>query len=90
MSDFQLSINNRGRQGLNLGNFQLQLDPAIEAEMEALGTMIRDGRMRRICLTPNWNLFQESDLDRMLRRPGPAPAPPLVPRGAGPAVPRPG
>lgn len=90
MSDFQLSINNRGRQGLNLGNFRLQLDPAIEAEMQALESMIRDGRFRRICLTPNWSMFQESDLDRMLRRPLPAPSAPLVPRGAGPAVPRPG
>ncbi|MDJ0656363.1 MAG: hypothetical protein QNJ40_19545 [Xanthomonadales bacterium] len=72
----------------SLGNFQLRLDPEIEAEIRRLGAAPPSPRLRSLFLNPNWAGFQQSNLDWMLRQP-PAPgAPPAVPRGAGPATPR--
>jgi hypothetical protein len=74
-----------------LGDYQLRLDPAIEAQIRVLTMRTPSPTMRTIVLTPPWSLFDSSYLDRMLATPPPAnPRAPLVPRGAGPSTPRPG
>jgi len=70
------------------GEFQLRLDPSIEAELRRLELEIGTGRFRQLCLSPDWSRFYQSDLDRLLTAPPPSPRPPLVPRGAGPSTPR--
>ena len=91
MGNFDLRLGQARPASPNLGNFRLQLDPAIEAEMRALEAMIRDGQLQRAWLTPNWALFQESQLDRMLRQTPPVPPQrPVLPRDAEEPRPRPG
>src|SRR6266545_1512452 len=75
--------------GPMLGDFQLRLDPELEAQIRALQSAPPSGRLVNLFLQPNWNALQQSMLDRMLLMPPPAPpSQPLVPRGAGPATPR--
>ena len=75
----------------SLGDFQLKLDPAIEAQIRALTAGAPSPSLRTLVLTPPWPLFGPSHLERMLMTPPPSnPTQPLVPRGAGPSTPRPG
>ena len=75
----------------SLGDFTLHLDPRLEAEIRALGVGTPSPALRTLILSPPWTLFDQSHLDRMLATPPPTnPTAPLVPRGAGPATPRPG
>ena len=67
----------------------LRLDPEIEARIRALQIELGNGGFRRRLLRPNFTQFSQSHLDWMLRQPLPAPQPPLVPAGRGPATPRP-
>ncbi len=74
-----------------LGDFQLKLDPAIEAQIRVLAMGPPSPSLRTIILTPPWSLFDTSYLNRMLTTPPPSnPTAPLVPRGAGPSTPQPG
>jgi hypothetical protein len=75
---------------LGLGDYRLRLDPEIEAQFRALQTAPPSPRLVNLVLRPSWRSLQQSTLDRMLLQPPTAPAPPLVPRGAGPATPRAG
>jgi hypothetical protein len=68
---------------------ELHLDPEIEAQIRALQAEIEGGRFQRILLRPDFAQFSQSHLSWMLRQPAPAPRPPLVPAGQGPATPRP-
>lgn len=78
----------------SLGQFVLELDPRIQAEIRALmqqaDAAAPSPSLRALVLRPSWERFQQRHLDRMLLQPLPRPAAPLVPRGAGPATPRPG
>ena len=47
------------------------------------------GLLRTRLQNPDWTLFRQSDLDRMLREPAPAANRSATPRGRGPATPRP-
>lgn len=91
MSDFTLRYGGP-RRGPSLGVGQLQLDPRIEAEIRALRTGPPSPTLRNQVLRPNWTNIDPS----LLTRPNPALGPPpsaqapLVPRGRGPATPRPG
>jgi hypothetical protein len=74
-----------------LGDFQLKLDPAIEAQIRVLAMGRPTPAVRMLVLTPPWWLFDTSYPNRMLSTPPPSnPTAPLVPRGAGPSTPRPG
>ncbi|MFN8178529.1 MAG: hypothetical protein U0167_11380 [bacterium] len=76
---------------ISLGDYTLKLDPAFQAEMSALSSAPPSPRLLNLILTPSWNLFDQSYLNRMLASPPPSrPSAPLVPRGAGPDTPRPG
>jgi hypothetical protein len=80
---------------LSVGKFELKLDPRIEAEIRALGQRADAApaipMLRARALCPSWQLFEQRHLDWMLRQPLPTRRDaPLVPRGAGPASPRPG
>ncbi|MEW8027404.1 MAG: hypothetical protein AB2806_06640 [Candidatus Thiodiazotropha sp.] len=70
----------------NLGNYQLRLDPEIEAQMRA-GSL--PPRIQRLILQPNWRSFDRNLLNFMLLQ---APATTPSPRqpAPGPAAPRPG
>lgn len=72
----------------SLGNFQLRLDPEIQREIQALQSAPPTPRLRNLFLRPNWRLFRQDELTRMLAEP-PTPSPaPFVPRGRGPSTPR--
>ena len=107
MSDFQLTLPSFGyqRPALSLGDFQLQLDPKIAAEIRAIHTNavpqpsrtpspnpgMAFPQLRNYWLQPDWAALQQSAvLQRLLLTPPGAPSPPLVPRGAGPATPQSG
>ena len=80
------------RSGPSLGVGQLRLDPQIEAEIRALRSGPPSPRLRHLVLRPNWARMDCAWLDQRiatLHIPPAAPAP-LVPRGRGPATPRPG
>jgi hypothetical protein len=91
MGDYDLTWPGPRRPSL-LGDYHLHLDPQIEAEIRATEARQTFERLREVWLRPDW-----WQLERILpqqppwlqMRP-PAPAAPLVPRGAGPATPRPG
>jgi len=86
-SDFTLGWRPRP---ISLGDFRLRLDPAIEAQIRVLANPPSPG-LRTIVLSPPWSLLDHNALNRILMAPSPArPSAPLVPRGAGPATPRPG
>jgi hypothetical protein len=72
----------------SLGDFRLQLDPAIQAEIQALQAGRPAPRLRQLILQPPWSRIQQDRLDRILSQPPPPGAPPLVPRGAGPRTAR--
>ncbi|ANM31008.1 hypothetical protein ABI59_17660 [Acidobacteria bacterium Mor1] len=74
---------------LNLGNFRLQLDPDIESEIRRLQGGVPSIVLRNRLMNPSWRLFQPSQMD-WLQMPPPTASTPSVPRGAGPATPRPG
>lgn len=89
MSDYQLRLD-RTPPGPTLGDFRLRLDPALDAQMRALEAVTLAGRLQRLCLTPDWTHFDPGPLARLWTAPQPHPRSPFVPRGAGPATPRPG
>src|SRR5256885_3213750 len=72
----------------NLGDYHLQLDPQLAAEIQALQSRPPTPRLRNLVLYPDWMLLEPMTLDRILRTPPPAPAPPLVPRGEFRGAPR--
>lgn len=75
--------------GPTLGDYQLHLDPTIEAELTALQSGTPSRRLRHLVLFPNWLSLQASTLDRILRTAPPAhTSPPIVPRGAYHGTPR--
>ncbi len=91
MGDFQLNWPGPRRPSLFGDEFQLRLDPQIEAEIRAIEARQRFERLRTIWLRPDWLTLQQSlpEQPRWLQvRPLP-PTAPLVPRGAGPETPRP-
>jgi len=62
------------------GDYQLQLDPSVEAEINAL-LLGPNPLLRNLVLFPNWLALQPTTLDQILRTPPPA-------RSSGPVVPR--
>ncbi|MES9896230.1 MAG: hypothetical protein ABW141_15175 [Candidatus Thiodiazotropha endolucinida] len=86
MGDYTLGA--RGSR-FNLGNYQLRLDPEIEAQMAQMRAGTLPLRIQRLFLQPNWRNFDRNLLNYIsLQRPvttanSRQPAP-------GPAVPRPG
>lgn len=83
MTDLQFS------QRPSLGDFRLRLDPEIEAQFRNLQTAPPSTTLRNLFLQPGWAGLQQSSLDHLLATPPPSSASqPLVPRGAGPSVPR--
>jgi hypothetical protein len=78
------------RSGL-LGDYHLHLDPQIAAEMRAIEARQNFERLRGIWLRPEWwQLEQVLQPQRQwLQAPPASASPPPVPRGAGPATPRP-
>lgn len=70
-----------------LGDYQLHLDPAIEAELNAL-LLGPNPRLRSLLLFPNWLALQPTTLDQMLRTPPPRASGPVVPRGEYHGTPR--
>ncbi|MCG7874740.1 MAG: hypothetical protein N0C90_00240, partial [Candidatus Thiodiazotropha endolucinida] len=86
MGDYTLGA--RGSR-FNLGNYQLRLDPEIEAQMAQMRAGTLPLRIQRLFLQPNWRNFDRNLLNYiLLQRPvttanSRQPAP-------GPAVPRPG
>ncbi|MEL6523646.1 MAG: hypothetical protein AAFQ66_21910 [Pseudomonadota bacterium] len=93
MSDFQLrtpELSFRQPNRLSLGDYQLRLDPTLQAEIEALRSGPPSPQLRQLILRPNWRNYAATQPDPRLTAP-PTPArPPLVPQGAGPDTPRPG
>jgi len=88
MGDFDLTLPRRQNR-YSLGDYQLVMDPRIEAAILELRTQPPAPVLRNLFVSPNWELLQESQLDAALGQP-PAQTTPLVPRGAGPATARPG
>ena len=70
-----------------LGDYQLHLDPALEAEINAL-VVGPSPLLRNMVLFPNWLALQPNTLDRILRMPPAQPSAPLVPRGEYQGTPR--
>jgi len=91
MGDFQLTRPGPRRPGL-LGDYQLHLDPEIEAEIRAIEARQNFERLREVWLRPDWWRLDQivPQQPQWLRMRPVAPSPPLVPRGAGPDTPRPG
>ena len=85
MGEFNLSLPGH-RHRFSLGNYQLQLDPQIEAAILALQNQPPRPVLRNLFLHPNWAAMQQSQLDAMLRQPLPPARAPLVPRGRGPTT----
>ena len=86
MSDFQLqtgSLQLPRASRPSLGNYALQLDPQLQADIRALLDNPPGPRLRMVCTDPNWQRLQQSELDRILRQPLSTPSP-LVTPGAGP------
>jgi len=67
----------------------LKLDPEIEAKMRAIKFELDIMRLRGSFLKPDFNLLRGIDLGSPITGAAKPPAP-LVPRGKGPAKPRPG
>jgi hypothetical protein len=90
MSDFQLTWPGPRRPSLLGDEYQLKLDPEIEAEIRAIEARQRFERLRSLWLRPDWTTLQQILPQQPLwLRPSSAPtSPPLVPSGAGPATPR--
>lgn len=88
MGDFDLRLPGQRRR-YSLGVGPLRLDPAIEREIRALQHNPPSPRLRNLFLRPNWHSLQQAYINELLRQPPAAPAAPLVPRGRGPATPRP-
>ena len=65
MGDHHLALQTSA---FSLGNTQLQLDPAIEAEIRKLAIGEVSPRLRNLFLHPDWNEVKEIDLERMLRQ----------------------
>ncbi len=87
MSDFQLrtpSLQLPRASGPSLGNFALQLDPQLQAEIRALLDNAPSQRLRGLFSHPEWRRLQQAELDRILRQPPFTPTPAFTP-GAGPA-----
>ncbi|MEW8228287.1 MAG: hypothetical protein AB2748_21355, partial [Candidatus Thiodiazotropha endolucinida] len=86
MGDYTLGAR---RSRFNLGNYQLRLDPEIEAQMAQMRAGSLPPRIQRLFLQPNWRSFDRNLLNFMLLQP---PATTPVPRqpAPGPAAPRPG
>ncbi len=92
MGDYDLTWPGPRRPSLLGDDYHLHLDPQIEAEIRAIEARQNFERLREVWLRPDW-----WQLERILpqqppwlqMRPPASPAP-LVPRGAGPATPRPG
>jgi hypothetical protein len=78
------------RSGL-LGDYHLHLDPQILAEMRAIEARQAFERLRGAWLRPDWSQLEQilGSQPQWLRMRPTTPPPPLVPRGAGPATPRP-
>lgn len=91
MNDFTLRYG-QPRSGPTLGAGELRLDPQIEAEIRALRSAPPSLRLRELVLHPNWAGMNCAWLDQRTAslRMRPAASAPLVPRGRGPATPRPG
>jgi hypothetical protein len=69
-------------------DYQLHLDPTVEAEINAL-LFGPNPRLRNLILFPNWLALQPATLDRIARMPSPAHSSgPVVPRGAYHGTPR--
>ncbi|PVV06523.1 MAG: hypothetical protein B6D77_15515 [gamma proteobacterium symbiont of Ctena orbiculata] len=86
MGDYTLGA--RGSR-FNLGNFQLRLDPEIEAQMSQIRAGSLPPRIQRLFLQPNWRSFDRNLLNYMMLQ-TPATTAPSTPPAAGPATPRPG
>ena len=84
MGDFDLGAS---ASRFSLGDFRLQLDPEIEAQMRLAAAGQAAPRLRQFFVSPDWSSFGQSQLDAMLRT---APATPAPAPAAGPATPRPG
>lgn len=87
MNDFQLqtpSLQLPRASRPSLGNYSLQLDPQLQADIRALLDNPPGPRLRGAFTDPNWFLFQQSQLDRILQQPPSTPTPAFTP-GAGPA-----
>lgn len=73
----------------NLGDYRLQLDPELAAEIQALQSGPPSPRLRNLVLFPDWMALEPMTLDRILRTPSPTTASrPLVPRGEFKGPPR--
>ena len=72
------------------GDYHLQVDPQLEAELRALQSTPPSPRLRNLVLYPDWMALEPMTLDRILRSATPTPTPPpLVPRGEFKGPPRP-
>jgi hypothetical protein len=68
-------------------DYQLHLDPAVEAEINAL-LLGPNPRLRSLVLFPNWLALQPTTLDQILRAPPPHASGPIMPRGEYHGTPR--
>ncbi len=85
MGDFNLSI---GQPSFSLGNYQLQLDPSLKKEIEAISKKKPPSfKLRQLFLQPNWDAFQANQLNLRLFK---TPAKSAFKAGKGSKVPRAG
>ncbi|MCU7885167.1 MAG: hypothetical protein KZQ82_13335 [Candidatus Thiodiazotropha sp. (ex Lucinoma annulata)] len=86
MGDFNLGTR---ASRFNLGNYQLRLHPAIEAQMQEMVTGNVTPRLQQLFLQPDWRSFDQRLLSLILRQTSTSSPAPVTP-AAGPATPRPG
>jgi hypothetical protein len=61
MGDFNLTTR---QPRFSLGNYQLQLDPSLKKEIEAISKKKPPSfKLRQLFLQPNWNAFQQNQLN---------------------------